>query len=104
LKDYCNVVAPAPGTKSPWIEPAVYLANPLTITASRINGFGGHDATGSRAVKLDDGRTITVMKDVLARIDLKVGDYYVSQQDGRDDFIPAEEFRRKYSPAQAEAA
>jgi hypothetical protein len=105
LREFCRLLTPTL-TEEPISDPVVYQANPVSVTASRITGLGGHDANGSRTLKLDDGRTIKATKEMLARIDPKVGDYYVIQQDGYAYLNPAEVFQRKYSPlaAQTEAA
>lgn len=104
LQEYCRLVSPVgtvPVDPAP-VEAGVYQANPVSVTAARVTGVGGHDSKGGRSIKLNDGRTIIATKEMLARIDPKVGDYYVTQEDGYAYLNPAAVFQRKYSPAQTE--
>jgi hypothetical protein len=103
LREYCRLVAPAQ-TEDPLRAAEVYQARPLSVTASRIAGFGSHDANGGRAVTLEDGRAICATRNDLVRINLQVGDYYVCQNDGAAEFVSAQEFESRYSPVPAEAA
>jgi hypothetical protein len=43
-----------------------------------------------------------VTKDMLERFDVKVGDYYVTQEDGQAAFTPAAAFQMKYAPLPAQ--
>jgi hypothetical protein len=103
LREYCSIVAP-PDVEQQSCAPVIYQANPIRLVAARVTGLGGQDANGSRSVKLDDGRTIIAIKHMQGAVYLRVGDYHITPDEGISYFMPAEEFRRKFSPAQAEAA
>lgn len=80
-----------------------YLANPAIVEAFKIVVIHWSDAFNRDVnVILDSGQTVTVTRESIARINLKVGDYWVVESDGFAYLIPAEVFEKKYSPLECQ--
>jgi hypothetical protein len=89
-----------------------YIAKPVEVEAHVIKdivavaditpgrryvlGLGGR-STGI-ALVLEDGRTVNVTPEMTARMEPKVGDYWVIQEDGYIYLNPKDVFERKYQP------
>jgi hypothetical protein len=80
---------------------ARYRANPVEVEAFIIAAVGARNENGSRMLLLDNGDSVVATKEMLARIDVQMGDYYVTQlADGYIYLNPREVFERKYSLAE----
>ena len=80
-------------------------ANPVVVDAFKIIAIGegtdnpGHaDENGIYHLTLEDGRVEKTDSGMTARMEPKVGDYWVVQEDGYVYLNPASVFERKYSP------
>jgi hypothetical protein len=79
-----------------------YQANPVRVEAFKIVGVSpGND--GDVHVALEDGSTKLATLEMCARMEPKVGDYWVIQADGYIYLNPKEVFERKYHPVQAKS-
>lgn len=86
-----------------------YRANPVEVEAREILEVRSLRPDGSRflvlagdSVNRDEPSALNVLADAAmsARIDIKVGDYWVKQADGYCYLNPKATFERKYSPVQ----
>lgn len=83
-----------------------YIANPVECDAFKIVEIGnnaerfpsGMQISGIYLV-LEDGVTVVPTVEMRARMEPKVGDYWVIQEDGYEYLNPAHVFERKYRPA-----
>lgn len=74
-----------------------YVANPVIVQAFKI------EKIDSDLYTLDNGNIVKPTKEMLSRIQPKMGDYWVIQEDGYIYLNPKEVFERKYSPYQEES-
>ena len=74
-----------------------YIANPVTVTAFKIEKIIDCDDKGNLELLLEDGREVVATREMMARLIPSVGDYWVRQQDGYVYLNPKEVFERKYS-------
>lgn len=74
-----------------------YVANPVIVTAHKIIQIK-HDLGKLPYLILDNLVSKIPTKEMLARIKVRVGDYWVIQSDGYEYLNPKEVFERKYSP------
>ncbi len=90
---------------------AKYRANPVIVDAFKILQINGAESnpgkTPSYYLMIGDGlsepRPVTATAEMTARMDPKVGDYWVIQEDGYIYLNPKEVFERKYSPIENQA-
>lgn len=69
-----------------------YRANPIVVEAYRIRQLLGE------TLILENGDHVVPTKAMKARIEPKVGDFWVIQSDGYTYLNPRDVFERKYSP------
>lgn len=76
-----------------------YEAKPVIVDAEEIVGVGPvlRDG-GSRHLCLRNGQNVVADNGMLARMDPKPGDYWVTQADGYVYLNPKDVFERKYQP------
>jgi hypothetical protein len=78
-----------------------YVANPVIVDAFQIvkvEPMPPADPPLERNLMLDDGRIVKATVEMMARMEPKVGDYWVIQSDGYIYLNPKEVFERKYRP------
>ena len=75
-----------------------YIANPVEVDAFVIESVNHPDERGKTLLGLTELGTRYTTSDMTARMNPKVGDYFVVQSDGYADLNPKEVFERKYSP------
>lgn len=73
-----------------------FIAKPVRVTAYRIEKISPTFDNQTHVV-LDNGQHRIATQEMLIRIELKVGDYWVVQEDGYEYLNPKEVFERKYS-------
>lgn len=77
-------------------------AKPVIVDYFKIVEVGPVDEeAGFRILWLDDQRGVVATKHMLSRIDPKIGDYWVVQEDGYTYLNPKDVFERKYSPIES---
>ena len=75
-----------------------YVANPVQVTAFKIERLGMKIADGGGLVlHLDNGGEVVATEEMISRISPKIDDYWVIQEDGYVYLNPKEVFERKYS-------
>lgn len=75
-----------------------YQANPVIVAALAILSIGEPDTLGDVSLGLEDGSTTLASPAMISRIEPKIGDYVVTQDDGYVYLNPKAVFERKYSP------
>ena len=82
-----------------------YIANPVEVDAFQIIGIRKYGDDGAVELELEGADNKAVAgPEMLARIMLQVGDYWVRQSDGYVYLNPKAVFERKYSPTAGKAA
>lgn len=76
-----------------------YQANPFIVEAFQITIVRGIWANGNAALTLENGLEVEALPDVTARVNPKVGDYWVIHEDGFICLAPKKAFERMYKPA-----
>lgn len=84
-----------------------YIANPVEVEAFKIVAVEAWDEDliheyESRELTLENGEKVKATDQMMARMEPKVGDYWVIQADGYIYLNPKEVFERKYRNAQEE--
>ena len=83
-----------------------YKANPVIVDAFKIVEIGSR--IGAEITKLgiwlylENGTSVFADKNMIARFEPQLGDYWVIQEDGYVYLNPKEVFERKYSPVESE--
>jgi len=75
-----------------------YVANPVEVEAHKITKVNVNQVTGEIRLSLDDDTEQVATPGMTARMEPKVGDYWVIQSDGYVYLNPAAVFERKYRP------
>lgn len=73
-----------------------YTANPFAVEASKIKYVRGLIGNNI-ALTLDDGRDVEALPDMTARVNPKVGDYWVKHWDGFVSIAPKVVFEKYYN-------
>lgn len=75
-----------------------YQANPFHVEAHRIEAVRG--ACGANtALTLESGALVEALPDMMARVNPKVGDFWVIHKDGFVSISPKHVFEKLYRPA-----
>ena len=87
-----------------------YVANPVVVEAFRIvdrfkaDCMSGLPLGTVATLKLENGETVEPTKEMMARMEPQIGDYWVISADGYIYLNPKDVFERKYRPESAAAA
>ena len=76
-----------------------YIANPVEVTAFKIEKLLGRLPSGDHSLRLDSGEEVIATKEMCSRMDPSIGDYWVIQSDGYIYLNPKGVFERKYHAA-----
>lgn len=77
-----------------------YQANPVIVDAFKIVDISATKEDGTMDMALENGENVTAAPEMLVRIPVQPGDYWVVQDDGYIYLNPKAVFERKYSPVQ----
>lgn len=78
-----------------------YRANPVIVDAfkiTKVEPMPPADPPLARNLMLENGQIVVARTEMVARMEPKVGDYWVIQSDGYIYLNPKDVFERKYSP------
>jgi hypothetical protein len=76
-----------------------YVANPVIVDAYKIISIHPMNKDDKhKNLTLDNDTVVMATPEMLARIDLEIGDYWIIQSDGYIYLNPKEVFEKKYSP------
>jgi hypothetical protein len=76
-----------------------YTAKPVTVEAFRITHVTRHGHETDFSLALENGDIVKATPEMTARMEPKVGDFWVKQEDGYIYLNPRDVFMRKYAPA-----
>lgn len=86
---------------------AKYKANPVIVDAFKIAQIKGAAGVPGKTpvydLILETGEEVIATSEMTARMEPKVGDYWVIQEDGYVYLNPKDVFEHKYSPIQEQA-
>ena len=73
-----------------------YIANPVQVEALRIESVGERLDDGRLQLRVEGGRTLYALPEMLSRMEPVAGDYWVIQSDRYMYLNPKAVFERKY--------